>query len=1055
MGVIDNAFGIVRKVGAAVGIPLNITAAADEQGMSTNTMLGPGQAISPTDGFSRVPRSSDYRAGVNIAARPRSGQRVNFSTLRGMIESYDIAQICITHRIDSIRSYGWSIVPEDGIRDDMTEAIALARSILRKPDGELYFKAWLAKYLYDVLAFDAGCLYKIRNRGGDAIGLRVIDGTTIAPLLDGWGNRPTAPADAYVQYVQGMPWNWLTADDLIYAPFRPTSNSPYGKAPLESILINANTDLRFQLYFLQRFTAGTIPEGFAVSPETWTPDQLEAWQKRWDALMYGDQEIQHQIKWVPGGTSFEFPNKHDFSEEFSLFLMRKTAAAFHIPPNDLGFTEDVNRATGDSQENVSERVGDLPLKQHVEEILSSFLQDDLGLPLKFQFDEGGQDEDKLQTAQADEIYINSGVVSASKIAEMRFGIVDDEQQVVPRFIMTSAGPVALSTFLASSGAVAAENAAPLQGSITPAVQTEQMAIGAPEQPVAKDLGTEVVRYTDLRKSELAAFRKFARTRTRNGSWRDFAFEHVDAVTAHRLNVAGYAEVRKADGEVAVAGLAVRAADTGRVLMLQRALDPEDPAAGTWEFPGGHVEMGESPLEAAFREWAEEVGEIVPSGTLVGQWAASNGIYAGHVWEVATEAMVPPRTRGEVTNPDDPDGDAVEAIAWWAPDDLVGNPAVRAELAADLPLVLKALDPCPCCAGVGEHTTGRECYGCDASGRGDDYSGPVPCDGTHPHEPVADPAWTPERFAQHVLDIFDQRQAESAGDDADPLVMKGWRDSSNLTPQHAYDLAITDHYAPLVDAVLLEIVDSLGIATIVERYATQVVKADEDDERAALIRRVRGALTLTAAQIERLQQLLERVAGDAYATGVNAAAEQLGVHAVTAAGPLAQAVAEIAWDRWVPGDPAAVLQVADGALRATLDGLGITVKDVTDTVLDTIGNRIGDGLLAGHGSDKIERDVRDLLGGREGKVSSRAERIVYTEVARAQTAASFEVYREAGVTEYELVVSEGACELCLAEADENPHPLDYDGARVPLHPFCRCANSPVVGSIVAPLPAVDE
>jgi hypothetical protein len=40
--------------------------------------------------------------------------------------------------------------------------------------------------------------------------------------------------------------------------------------------------------------------------------------------------------------------------------------------------------------------------------------------------------------------------------------------------------------------------------------------------------------------------------------------------------------------------------------------------------------------------------------------------------------------------------------------------------------------CPCCGGTGEHNTGRECYGCDASGSADGYSGQVPCDGTKPY-----------------------------------------------------------------------------------------------------------------------------------------------------------------------------------------------------------------------------------------------------------------------------------------------------------------------------------
>jgi 8-oxo-dGTP diphosphatase len=43
---------------------------------------------------------------------------------------------------------------------------------------------------------------------------------------------------------------------------------------------------------------------------------------------------------------------------------------------------------------------------------------------------------------------------------------------------------------------------------------------------------------------------------------------------------------------------------GRLLLVKRA---EAPHLGLWSFPGGKVEVGESPQEAAVRETKEEVG----------------------------------------------------------------------------------------------------------------------------------------------------------------------------------------------------------------------------------------------------------------------------------------------------------------------------------------------------------------------------------------------------------------------------------------------------------------
>jgi len=142
-----------------------------------------------------------------------------------------------------------------------------------------------------------------------------------------------------------------------------------------------------------------------------------------------------------------------------------------------------------------------------------------------------------------------------------------------------------------------------------------------------------------------------------------------------------------------AGLAVQAKDTGRVLMLQRAVDPADRASGMWEFPGGRLDAGEDAETAARREFTEETGLEVPDGKITGTWTSPNGVYIGFVLRVKHESDVDIfGDRDATVNPDDPDGDNVEALAWWDPRQLDHNPAVRTELADSLAHVLYVLHP---------------------------------------------------------------------------------------------------------------------------------------------------------------------------------------------------------------------------------------------------------------------------------------------------------------------------------------------------------------------------
>lgn len=143
--------------------------------------------------------------------------------------------------------------------------------------------------------------------------------------------------------------------------------------------------------------------------------------------------------------------------------------------------------------------------------------------------------------------------------------------------------------------------------------------------------------------------------------------------------------------VVASGIAVVAKDTGRFLMQQRAYDEtkEDPAAGMWEFPGGHIERGESALKAAIREWQEETGQKLPEDVKpLSHWQSD--LYIGYVIPVECESDIAINGHRRIANPDDPDGDLVEVAAWWGDPAILESDVVREELRADCDRVRIAL-----------------------------------------------------------------------------------------------------------------------------------------------------------------------------------------------------------------------------------------------------------------------------------------------------------------------------------------------------------------------------
>lgn len=102
--------------------------------------------------------------------------------------------------------------------------------------------------------------------------------------------------------------------------------------------------------------------------------------------------------------------------------------------------------------------------------------------------------------------------------------------------------------------------------------------------------------------------------------------------------------------------------SGRVLVLRRG--PTDPwMPGRWNYPGGKVDPGEDPYEAALRELSEEAGFHIPRSRLVWMGTMRGGPRRIHLFWVRLPV------RPAVTMPD---GEH-DAFAWVPPGRFPGLP----------------------------------------------------------------------------------------------------------------------------------------------------------------------------------------------------------------------------------------------------------------------------------------------------------------------------------------------------------------------------------------------
>jgi ADP-ribose pyrophosphatase YjhB (NUDIX family) len=94
---------------------------------------------------------------------------------------------------------------------------------------------------------------------------------------------------------------------------------------------------------------------------------------------------------------------------------------------------------------------------------------------------------------------------------------------------------------------------------------------------------------------------------------------------------------------------------GRVLLQQRAIEP---GLGKWTFPGGFLEIGETPQAGAVRETREETGLDIELGSLLGVYAR---VHVGIVLIVYTA-----NSTSDAAVVADSESMAVQ---WFAPDEI--------------------------------------------------------------------------------------------------------------------------------------------------------------------------------------------------------------------------------------------------------------------------------------------------------------------------------------------------------------------------------------------------
>lgn len=399
----------------AAGLRYALTGATPSDWFGPLTPIDPALEGEQAEQAGVTGRQFDYRTGFNVDLRPRSGEAIGFPQLRALADNYDLLRLVIETRKDQVCSLPWTIQPrKKGAKPDAR--CEKAAEFLRLPDGEHAWEDWLRMLLEDLFVLDAPTVYLRRTLGGKLFALEPIDGATIKRVIDVTGRTPTE-GPAYQQILKGVPAVDYTREELIYKPRNPRTHKVYGYSQVEQVINTVNIALRRQVFTLDYFTSGTVPDALAGVPTEWTLTQIKEFQDYWDLLLADDQASRRKLKFVPGdiAKNFKEVKAPPLKDLFDEWLARVVCYAFSIEPTP--FVAQVNRAVAETSREQSLTEGLAPIQAWVKGLIDTVLAKGFGwADLQLSWEEGPIIDAKTR-AEVAKIYVDAKVIHPDEVRE--------------------------------------------------------------------------------------------------------------------------------------------------------------------------------------------------------------------------------------------------------------------------------------------------------------------------------------------------------------------------------------------------------------------------------------------------------------------------------------------------------------------------------------------------------------------------------------------------------------------------------------------------------------
>lgn len=389
--------------------------------------------------------------------------KISYDTLRRAANSVHVARICINVLKEKITKTKWTIKSRDPLKKVNEKEAEEVRNLLDYPNqNSETFRTLLDKMLEDLLVLDAVSIEKTRYPNGKLAELYFVDSATIRPVYDELGNQdveiPLKTAKdgdtflpvSYVQVLDNSQYGGPESGEIVAAwpkkdfihfhmhPQGAMEAYGYGLSPLEGVLSVVANLLNADNYNSTYFEEGSFPPIILQLVGQVSQRDLEAYRE------YLIQELTGNFHRpaIMAGTSeakvidLKSDSNRDMQfMEYTMFLAKLMCAAMGLSPQDIGLTDDVNRSTSETMEDLSNQKGYSSILDLFKEIINTqIIWRDFGYK-DIEFDWVAQDS--LDPDKASVIYdtaLKNGTLTINEVrqknGDMPFGEWADEPMML-------------------------------------------------------------------------------------------------------------------------------------------------------------------------------------------------------------------------------------------------------------------------------------------------------------------------------------------------------------------------------------------------------------------------------------------------------------------------------------------------------------------------------------------------------------------------------------------------------------------------------------------------